>query len=468
MIELATRVPIRSVRQRLVDIAESGEPEERRRAALALGRAGDEPGRWAAARAARRGARSGRSAGVRRHLCRRGRDRAALESGTAVSFSPSRSRRAAERTRSSQSSSGSRATRTSPRSGCTPTRPPSWSRALARAAPLPEEVRGAVDREWSGWFARHLVSDVLFSPPAPEPADSSTWKTYASDELSAEERELVQKALGSGLPEHDAYQAEPVVELADDLYRKPRPGARAQPLRLAARVRAPRPGRARRTGSRATTPSCSPVLSAPDYAPDVEGLLEAWRRCGKHDDVTRNQIAWAACRAPLSQLLERLAPEIAKEPETLARFIGAAASWAETGEPPLTPAGDEPKAPELAPPTELINDMLMAGPPPEMAEPPDGAAEWPQPTGRRRRSRSSPRRTAAPSAEAPAAAEPRWILVWVADAAEPEQPLTDRVPRRRRPRDRRRHRAEPGGRHRRGRRAARSTRSSARSPTWRS
>ena len=41
VIELATRVPIRSVRQRLVGIAESGEPEERRRAALALGRAGE-------------------------------------------------------------------------------------------------------------------------------------------------------------------------------------------------------------------------------------------------------------------------------------------------------------------------------------------------------------------------------------------------------------------------------------------
>ena len=41
VIELATRVPIRSVRQRLVGIAENGEPEERRVAALALGRAGE-------------------------------------------------------------------------------------------------------------------------------------------------------------------------------------------------------------------------------------------------------------------------------------------------------------------------------------------------------------------------------------------------------------------------------------------
>ena len=85
-----------------------------------------------------------------------------------------------------------------------------------------------------------------------------------------------------------------------------------------------------------------------DYAPDVLGLLEAWRRTEEDDDVTRNQIAWAACRARLSQLLEQLGAEIAGDPQTLARFIGAAASWAGTGDPPLTPAGDEPKAPEPA------------------------------------------------------------------------------------------------------------------------
>ena len=42
VIELATRVPIRSVRQRLVNIASNGAPEERRVAALALGHAGDD------------------------------------------------------------------------------------------------------------------------------------------------------------------------------------------------------------------------------------------------------------------------------------------------------------------------------------------------------------------------------------------------------------------------------------------
>ena len=41
MIELAGRVPIRSVRVHLLTVAENGGPEERRIAALALGRAGD-------------------------------------------------------------------------------------------------------------------------------------------------------------------------------------------------------------------------------------------------------------------------------------------------------------------------------------------------------------------------------------------------------------------------------------------
>ena len=218
----------------------------------------------------------------------------------------------------------------------------------------------------------------------------------------------MQDALGSGLPEHDPYQAEPVVKLADAVYRKHAENVErghfdsllvSELLVLAARDH-------RQSGDDAVL--LAGALGT-GYLPDVEGLLEAWRRCDKHDDVTRNQIAWAACRAPLSQLLERLAPEIAKEPETLARFIGAAASWAETGEPPLTPAGDEPKAPEPGAPTELINDMLMAAPPPDMAT----ANGPPEPVAA----------NGGAEAEAPAAAEPRWILVWVADAAEPEQPL---------------------------------------------
>ena len=115
------------------------------------------------------------------------------------------------------------------------------------------------------------------------------------------------------------------------------------------------------------------------------------------------------------------APEIAKDRRQLARFIGAAASWAETGDPPLTPAGDEPKTPETVPPAELIEDMLaMAAPPPmpeamRRAPPPPAPAPAPEApvAGKRRRPRPKPT----------AAAEPRWILLWVADADEPEQPL---------------------------------------------
>ena len=365
VIELATRVPIRSVRQRLVGIAESGEPEERRRAALALGRAGDDQAAGPLLaildeepEAAAVLALVDTSAVVDEIEQRWQRD-----GGVFLAVALAKMGRAdalvAELERLSTD----------------PDLAEEWlytdevtelEQALARAAPLPDEVRPAVDREWPHWFAGHLVSDVLFAPP-PERAESSPWKTSVSDNLSAEERALVQDALGSGLPEHDLYQAEPVVKLADDLYRplaQKLDRSRFDSLLVSALLLVQAERDERQSGDDAVL--LAGALGA-DYAPDIEGLLEAWRRCDKHDDLTRNQIAWAACRAPLSQLLERLAPGIAKEPKTLARFIGAAASWAETGDPPLTPAGDEPKAPEPGAPAELINDMLMAAPPPEGA-----------------------------------------------------------------------------------------------------
>ena len=225
----------------------------------------------------------------------------------------------------------------------------------------------------------------------------------------------MQKALGSGLPEHDVYQAEPVVKLADDLYRK-----HAQELErrhfdslLVSELLELAAGGHRQSGDDAVL--LAGALGR-DYAPEVLGLLEAWRRTEENDDVTRSQIAWVTCRAPLSQLLERVAEEFASDPQTVARFIGAAASWAETADPPLTPAGDEPRAPELAPPTDFINDMPMAAPPPPpaMAAPPNGPPTA-EPELAEANGGSEP--------EAPAAAGPRWILVWIADAAEPEQPL---------------------------------------------
>ena len=405
VIELATRVPIRSVRQRLVGIAENGEPEERRLAALALGRAGDsqaagpllalldeEP------EAAEVLALVDTSAVVDEIEQRWQRD-GGVFLAVALAKSGRTDALVAELERLSSD----------------PDLAEEWlytdettelEQALVRAAPLPDEVRAAVDREWPGWFAGHLVSDVLFAPPS-QRAESSAWKTSPADNHSDAERELVQDALGSGLPEHDVYQAEPVVTLADGLYRPLAAELErsrfdsllvSELLVLAARGH-------RQSGDDA-------VLLVGhlrgDYAPDVLGLLEAWRRTEEDDDVTRSQIAWAACRARLSQLLEQLGAEIAGDPQTLARFVGAAASWAGTGDPPLTPAGDEPKAPELAAPAELINDMLMSAPPPVMAEAAEangGGGAGPEPAARN------------------GGAEPRWILVWVAEAGEPEQPL---------------------------------------------
>jgi hypothetical protein len=422
VIELATRVPIRSVRQRLVGIADSGEPEERRRAALALGRAGesqaagpllallDEESEAAEALALidtsavvdeieQRWRRDG-GVFLAVALAKRGRADALVAEFERLSNDPELAEEWLYTDETIE-----------------------LEQALARTAPLPDEVRAVVDRKWPGWFAQHLVSDVLFSPPAPEPAGSSTWRTSASGDLSATERQLVQKALGSGLPEHDVYQAEPVVKLADDLYRK-----HAQELERShfdSLVVSELLGLAA-TGARQSGDDAVLLAGAlgSGYAPDVEGLLEAWRRCGNDDDVTRNQIAWVTCRAPLSQLLERLAQEIASDPQTLAHFIGAAATWARTGEPPLTPAGDEPKAPELAPPTDLINDMLMAGPPPDMAEPlPETAAPTAPPSPPTRARPEPVEANGGEQPEAPAAPGPRWILVWVADAAEPEEPL---------------------------------------------
>jgi hypothetical protein len=407
VIALATRVPIRSVRQRLVSIAENGEPEERRRAALALGRVGESQAAAqllalldddaSAAEAAKALALIDTSAVVDEieqrwerdggiylavALAKRGRPEALVAELERLSNDPDLTEEWLYTDETME-----------------------LEQALARTAPLPDEVRASLDREWSGWFARHLVAEVLFTPPgAPEPAESSTWKTSASDKLSAEGRKLVQNALGHGLPEHDVYQADPVARLADDLYREHAQELErshfdsllvSELLGLAARGH-------RQSGDDA-------VLLAGamggGYRPDVEGLLEAWRRIDEDDDLTRTQIAWTACRAPLAQLLERLASEIASDPQTVAGFIGGAASWARTREPPLTPAGDAPQAPVVSPPAELINDMLMAAPPPAMAEP-----ELAEANGG-----SEP--------EAPVRAEPRWILVWVADATEPDKPL---------------------------------------------
>ena len=207
-----------------------------------------------------------------------------------------------------------------------------------------------------------LVSDVLFSRPfeaavvrRPRPRRSRTSRR-ASGSSSA-------RSSGTACPS-TTYQAEPVEARRRSLSLAGT-GSRTQPLRLARRVRAARPGdeqraavgRRRRPAGRCTRRR---------YAPDVDGLLEAWRQCGKEDD-SRGIRSRGWPDAPLLAAAQRLDVAITSDPASVARLVAAAASWSRTGEQPLTPAGDEPHAPELAPPTELIDDMLMAPPPPAMA-----------------------------------------------------------------------------------------------------
>ena len=99
----------------------------------------------------------------------------------------------------------------------------SWPKLdLTRVAPAAGEGSRRAGSGVASGLRADLVSNVLFSPPgqrgAPEEPES-VFATAVADELSSTERKLVQKALGNGLPEHDVYQAEPVVKLIDDLYR---------------------------------------------------------------------------------------------------------------------------------------------------------------------------------------------------------------------------------------------------------
>jgi hypothetical protein len=178
----------------------------------------------------------------------------------------------------------------------------------------------------------------------------------------------------------------------------------------------------------------------------VDGLLNAWRRADQ-DELTRNQVAWAAGRADASALLGALTTAIADEPATTAPFIAAAASWSMVADPPLTPAGDEPKAPDAKPPTDLLEDMLMAAPPPDTeAEPPEpelaeanggggGGAEPHEPELAEANGGAGGVGAEPPEPELaevnggggaeppPPAAQPRWILAEVKDVSEPGKTL---------------------------------------------
>src|SRR4029450_7337809 len=76
------------------------------------------------------------------------------------------------------------------------------------------------------------------------------------------------------------------------------------------------------------------------FAPDVEGLFEAWRRCAEGDELTRNQIAWTAARAGMTPLLEELGEEIASDSEATAQLIAAAGGEQSRGaRPPAAQGG---------------------------------------------------------------------------------------------------------------------------------
>lgn len=419
VIETATRVPIRSVRQRLVHTAEAGDPDERRRAALALGRAGesqaaepllalldDEPeaaevlaliDTSAVVDELEQHWKTGGGFWLAVALARNGRGDALAAELERISVDPDFTE---EWTYTEESTR--------------------MELTLFRIAPLPDAVREAVERDWAGWFARHLVSDVLFSPPPPPLAVTSTFAASVATGLSPAERDLVEQALGSGLPEHDPYQAAPVEKLAADLYRPLSEDVErtAFDTLLVSELLERAAHGERQSGDDAVL--LSGALGA-RFAPDVEGLFEAWRQCGADDELTRNQIAWAAGRAGMSSLLGELSEEIASDSGATAQLIAAAASWTTAADPPLTPAGDEPKAPEIAPPTELLEDMLAAAAPPPMPEaaeePPLPAA--PPPNG----PTAAPVLAEANGGVEPETREPRWILVWVADASVPEEPL---------------------------------------------
>ena len=285
---------------------------------------------------------------------------------------------------------------------------------LMRLVPLPGDIRPALDRDWPSAFVRELVSALFARPDREEPSQTTTAATPTREEFSDAERKLVRKALGRGLPAHDAYQATVVTELADALHRDVASSLDrrrfhlllvSELLSLAARLS--------ETTSDPRSVGDDAVMLAgalhPPYAPDIDGLVEAWRRCDPERQLTRDQIAWAAGRTGLVRLVAELGPALATDAFSAARLITAAAAWSWSADPPLTPAGDEAGPLDRARPprsADLIEDALIAVPPSDLqpAEAlPEGAAE-----------------AAEDAAPAPAS---RWILVWVTDVAAPERPL---------------------------------------------
>jgi hypothetical protein len=295
---------------------------------------------------------------------------------------------------------------------------------LLRIEPLPGRVRPELARKWPSTFVQDLVSDLFVHPADEEPPETTTVAPATHEAYSDAERRIVRHALGKGLPAHDPYQAKLVSKLADALYRDvaaPLERRRfdvllvSELLLLASRLSA-------EASSEKMVGDDAILLAGaldPPYAPDIEGVLEAWRRCDPERQLTCDQIAWAAGRAGLANLVAELGPAMAVDALSSAQLITAAANWQSSAYPPLTPAGDGAAPVDDARAVrddELIEDMLMAGPPddPQLAATADDGDLALEPDAGALDDGAAP---------PPPPPEPRWILVWVTDAAEPQRLL---------------------------------------------
>jgi hypothetical protein len=143
-----------------------------------------------------------------------------------------------------------------------------------------------------------------------------------------------------------------------------------------------------------------------DYTPDLDGLLDAYRPLASAGQTAGvgAQIAWAAAGAGLDRLLSHLAPELASPDDRLAaaRLVSQAAGYVSAGGPPIF--GGAPTAPEWHPRVELIDDVTFA----------NGGGGSQSPPGRQ------PTRGVT---EPAGRTEPRWINVSITDAGQPEQRL---------------------------------------------
>jgi len=382
VIERAARVPVRSVRERLWQLTESGDADTSRRALFALADAGDarsvEPllallGDPAGERDA---ARLLARLDISRHLDAVRRRCAALASET----EPSERRfwLALALARAGEVSQLLRELRDEKvreaRSGVDGAAAPGLAYALGiwpddedflaelrRGPRLPESLCAQLGTgRFSGTVARLLVeADESGRAPA-SPAVSARPGPLMP---TAEQRDRVRAALdrneliGLDVPRSDWQAA--VEEAAEEAAAgSDRPTTWALIVSDLFRRAALAPDR---QGLHIGLGNAAAILAAElgaDYVPDVDGLFDAyllWAPRGRSDG-TGAQTAWAAARGGMACLLTALAPRLARGKERLpaAWFIAEAAGQAAWSQAPLF--GGLPRPPEPPVPTALIED----------------------------------------------------------------------------------------------------------------